>query len=168
MLPRHAVGLAEIGLDVLADRHGPLPPVGEEAEGGVDLEHPVGAGDEGEAHHRLEEAAQERRDTGVGVDHVGLLPGDDPPQTEEGLEHEPDVSPVHGGLVVADPGLLQLGNVDAAVGDHGDVVPHPAKLLGQLHHMGLRPADLQAHEGHQNLSLRHRVTSRSPRHGPAR
>ena len=144
----HPVLPHQIGLDILGHRHRPLPPVGEVAEHAPGLEHPVGGGDEGELHGRLKGAAQEGGDAGVGVDHVRPLPADDVPEHPPGPPHAPGVPPVHGHRIVADAGGLNLRDIDAPVGGDDNVMALRLQLLGQLHDVGLRPADVQAHGGH--------------------
>ena len=146
-----AVLLLQIVPDVLGHRQGVLSPVGQPLEHPARLIHPVAGGDKGEPQPPAQLAAQEGGDAGVGVDHVGLLPADDLLQDTEGPEHVGQAAPVQGGLVVSDAGGGHLGDVDAAVGDDGHVVALSLQLLGQLHNVGLRPADVQSHGGHEDL-----------------
>ena len=137
--------------DVLGHGQGALPPVGQQTQGPADLIHPVAGGDEGEAHGLLQPPAQKGGDAGVGVDDVGLLPGDDLAQDALGLEHTAHRPAVQGGGVVPDACGLDLRDVHAPIGHHRHLVAPAFQFLGQLHDVGLCAADVQAHGGHENL-----------------
>ena len=141
----------EVGLDIVRDGDGALPPVGEVAQDPLGVEDPVGGGDKGKLPSPAQPAAQEGGDTGVGVDHIGPLLVQDTSQRGPGLAHFPKTAAVEGGLVVADAGGGDLRDVDPPVGDDGDVVPLMLQLLGQLHDVGLRSADAQPHSGHEDF-----------------
>ena len=141
----------EVGLDVVGHRDGALPPVGEVAQDTAGVKDPVGGGDEGEVEAVLESAAQKGGDAGVGVDHVRLLLENHVPKDGPGAEHIPEGAPVHGGVVVPDAGGGDFRDVDASVGHHHHIMSLVAQLLGQLHNVGFRSADVQTHGGHQDF-----------------
>ena len=148
VLLRHPVLPHQICLDVLGHSYRPLPPVGEVAEHPPGLKNPVGGGDKREMHGGVKRAAQKGGDAGVGMDHVGLLLLDDLLEELPGAAHIPYVPPVHGNRVVADARRLDLGHIHPSVGGDGHVMALRLQLLGQLHDVGLRSADIQAHGGH--------------------
>ena len=84
----------------------------------------------------------------MGVDHIGLLLLDDLLEELPGAAHIPYVPPVHGNRVVADARRLDLGHIHPSVGGDGHVMALRLQLLGQLHDVSLRSADIQAHGGH--------------------
>ena len=87
----------------------------------------------------------------MGVDNIRLLTGNNPLQHPAGPVHGQPAAPVEGGGVVADASRLHLGHVNPTVGDNYNIVVLILQLLGQLHNVGLRPADVQAHGGHHDL-----------------
>ena len=115
------------------------------------VKHPVGSGDEGDAHPAAQPAAQEGGDAGVGVDDVGPLLFQNVLQNGSGPPHLPHVPAVQWGLVVPDARGGDLRYIDAPVGYHDHIVALGLQLLGQLGDMGLRPADVHSHGGHQDL-----------------
>ena len=141
----------EVGLDVIGHCHGAVPPVGEVTQHALGIKDPVGGGDKGEAHRALQAPAQKGGDAGVGVDHVGVFLGDDLFEHRPGAEHIGYAAPVHGDGVVADARLGDLGHIHAPVGGDGDIVPLCFQLFCQLHNVGLRPANVKAHGGHENF-----------------
>ena len=90
----------------------------------------------------------------MGVDDVRLFPPDHVPQNGPGAEHVSHAAPVHGGVIVPDACGGDLRDIDAAVGHNDNLVPLVDQLLGQLHNVGLRPADVQAHGGHKDFHWR--------------
>ena len=96
-------------------------------------------------------AAQERRDPGMGMDHVRPLPANDVTENGPGTAHLPKAPAVHGRLVVADAGRLDLRHIDTSIGYDDNIVPLVLQLLGQLQDMCLRPTYVHAHGGHEDL-----------------
>ena len=139
----------QVLLDILGHRHGPLAPVGQIAQDAAGIKDPVGSGHKGEPHPFLQAAAQERRDPGMGMDHVRPLPANDVTENGPGTAHLPKAPAVHGRLVVADAGRLDLRHIDTSIGYDDNIVPLVLQLLGQLQDMCLRPTDV--HGGHEDL-----------------
>ena len=148
VLLRHPILPHQICLDVLGYSHRPLSPVGEIAQHPPSLKDPVGGGDKGEVHSGMKGAAQKGGDAGVGVDHIGPLLPDDLLEELPGATHIPYVPPVHGDRVVPDACRLDLGYIHPSIGGDGHVMALRFQLLGQLHDVSLRSADIQAHGGH--------------------
>ena len=94
----------------------------------------------------------------MGMYNVHLFFFDDLFQKEIGTGHLEQVSFVQGCLKMADARLCQLLFVHAAVGSNDDVIALFFQFLGKFHHMGLRPADLQPHQDHQNFIFLHATT----------
>ena len=96
----------------------------------------------------MEPAAEEGGNAGVGVDDIRLFPLDHIPEDRLGLPHIPQAAPVEGGGVMVDVGGGDLRDVNAPIGDDHHLMALVLQLLGELHDVGLRAANIQTHGGH--------------------
>lgn len=150
----------EILPNILADRQGLPAPIRQESQHRVDPKYPVGRGDKGESQLFLELSAEKRRNPRMGMDNVRLLLSNDLLQSNICSAHHLGRPGVRWNRKMPDSVFLQRLLIDAAIGRHQHLPPSLLQGQGQLHHMGFRTADFQAHENHEYFF--HALTPLSP------
>ena len=143
----------EILLDVLADRHLAVAPVGEAAPQRRHAEDPVRRGDEAEMQFLLQRAADERGDARVRVNHVKMPVRDQLFQRGAAAQHRKRIFRMQRHGDMADAGGLQhVGVAPASRGDrHGVAVAH--ERAAELVDVRLRTAEAHLHRRHEDVQF---------------
>ncbi len=149
LIDRQIIAAHQVFPDVLADRYGLLAPVGHPPQQWIHPEHPVGRCHKGKAHFPVQHSAQERRNPGMGMDHIRLLLANHLFQSPIGPEHHLRGFCVRRNLKMSNSIFFQRFFIDAAIGCHQHLPATPLQGQGQLHHMGFRAANLQSHQNHE-------------------
>ena len=151
MFRRDVVFLLQVIPDVLRNCQGSLAPVGEHPQCAADLVDAMAGGHKGKVHRLCQLSTEHGRNAGVGMNDIRLFPGNDPLEDLPGLQHLPYRPTVEGRIVMLCACFFDLRDIDAAIGDHNDLVSLPAQFFRQLYDMGLGAADVQRHRRHQDF-----------------